>query len=473
MIQFLTNMIYSNKADDVACKSPSSKACLKPLKKKKISKKVVKSMSNRVIKSSMFMPYYDSSRSLTLFQLPNGKKLYFIASSTIVNQITQLEEASINPFTVRKQAYKFNQALLSGNPVAMSSISDQNYCKSQHKLFVSLAKEINLGDLNFPSQTISEGSISSFIIECTAKIYLPILLNVDANRIHCIMSDFEDLLQLLESATGKHGITFADYLNDEPKDYSNELEGKYLLLFHKIILQLKDTSTYTPSATSSSYQPELQSHRDTDISNSYKQHICNEILFLLRDSAILSVLETTFDVSGESVVIVNNILSWIDNMLNVTYTIVNFIVLLGSSRQPYDKEFYTSNLPKARALATMFMRHVTLPFSVCVDAETQETIQLEIGDILMLSNGNIDTTFGGQGRKCPSRPWSYIFMNQFLTHITTHYDIQSSLEAPPVRNRSGVKIVMPEYDDANDSWFWNKLSTRGIHLYPKQNKYEI
>jgi hypothetical protein len=36
MIQFLTNMIYSNKADDVACKSPSSKACLKPLKKKKI-----------------------------------------------------------------------------------------------------------------------------------------------------------------------------------------------------------------------------------------------------------------------------------------------------------------------------------------------------------------------------------------------------------------------------------------------------
>ena len=85
----------------------------------------------------------------------------------------------------------------------------------------------------------------------------------------------------------------------------------------------------------------------------------------------------------------------------------------------------------------------------------QNKIKFKTNDIIMMSNGNSDTIFGGSGRKCPSRVWSQKFMKNILNLILSKYDIIYTGSNPSC-----------DQSMSNKSWFWNKLSTKNVKLIP-------
>jgi hypothetical protein len=438
--------------------SSSITSLLVNLSQKNISSSALANLSSLTIKSSMYLTYYHPSRSFTCFNLPTNERLFFIVNSSLINQLTHLETSENNIFTKRVQSYQYNSSLLSSNPVSNPSLNHQNYVRNQHQLFVKLAQELDLSDITFPQQIVSDSNLVEFVINITAQVYLPMLLNIHPSRVPEIMTDFIKLLDLLELATGKHNITFQDYLDHKIVEYSDVMEQKYIRLFYRIVLKL--------TATDKIHDLEnLQFEQSATL-----EELCQVIITQLASSNLVSVLSSLMDSTNspgtQARVMVNNILSWLDNMLNVVHTLVNLIILIGQKNHGiYTKEFYISSLPNARALATMFMRHVLNPFQITKD--NGYPLQFRKGDIIMMSNGNSDTLFGGKGRKCPSRPWSYRFMSQMMELITTHYVIQytpSSANCFPSFSRSRTSV--PPQDSENNSWFWNKFSTKGVQLIP-------
>ena len=58
------------------------------------------------------------------------------------------------------------------------------------------------------------------------------LLNIESSRVPLILDHLIELLDLLEAATGKHKITFGDYLNDSSCEYDDLYERNYIPLFY-------------------------------------------------------------------------------------------------------------------------------------------------------------------------------------------------------------------------------------------------
>jgi hypothetical protein len=418
-------------------------------KVKKISAAEVNALSNVVIRSDMYLPYYERSKPYKVFELAGNMKLYFIKDSKMIHDLTTLETVEENVFTDRKQRHKYNQSLLNHNPVASASLHADSYLKEQHKLFISLVTgiESQINQITIPEMNprVKGREIVPFVIGCVAQCYLPMLLNVEKDRVPLLLTDFIVLLDTLEAATGKHKITFGDYLEaKENCTFSDKYEQQYIPLFHKIVLQLKNSSSQlTPSECSN------------------LEALSLEIIDILTpECPIIKVLSSQFDLKTESLVVVNNMLSWMDNMLNVVHTIVNFLILFSYQKKEtpqlvYSREYFQSHLPQARALATMFMRHCISDFEIA--SSEGQVISFHSGDILMMSNGNSDTVFGGNGRKCPSKPWSYIFVDKMMKHLTDRYDIT-------VAKKFTVTDHGIPNDPENDSWFWNKFSPEGISL---------
>eukprot|EP01040_Poterioochromonas_malhamensis_P014452 gene14452-15997_t len=411
MFQLLGKVFhYWNDCEEVAKKAP---------KVKKVNSAELRALKGTIIKSDMYLPFYEGSSPYKVFQLPTteAQKLYFIQDSKMIHDLIALETVEENTHTIRKQRHLFNQSLLERNPVSNSAMNASNYAKEQHKLFVSLAMgiETQIAQITTPSMfpsNIDDKSLIRFVIASTAQCYLPMLLNIESSRVPLILDDFIELLDLLEAATGKHKITFGDYLNDGSCEYDDLYERKYIPLFYKIIRTLKEGES-------------------CDLNLNDLDACSLEIINLLNASEcnILKVLFTQFGRLTDARIIVNNILSWLDNMLNVVHTIVNFLVIIAHETSVHEnpkdiltREYYQENLPRARALATMFMRHAISDFDVTDGDGT--VVHIRKDDILMMSNGNDDTVFGGEGRRCPSRPWSYIFVEKILHFILTNYEVK-------------------------------------------------
>jgi hypothetical protein len=499
MLQSVIRYIFPSESDH-SSNSSSAAATTAALLKKCSGKKItispqsLSSLNSQVIRSSMYLSFYNPERKLTCFTLPTRERLFFISSSTLIHQLTSLESQETNPFTRRVQSYQYNQLLLTSNPVSTSSLTKKNYAHSQHQLFVKLSQEINLDQITFPESDdpsdnnesrkktiIEDDELVRFVINLTAQIYLPMLLNVDPARVPLILDDFVELLSLLEIATGKHGVTFQDYLAHKAIEYSDLMEQQYIRLFYRIVLKL--TSPGQGEGEDVSLDQSLEDSEKIALSQELSlEDLCLEILSALSSSNLVGVLSTVMSPVTDARVMVNNLLSWIDNMLNVVHTIVNLLILIAQQNHgEYSQDFYQRSLCHARALATMFMRHVEAPFQIVKDNGC--ALQLRPGDILMMSNGNVDTTFGGKGRKCPSQPWSYLFMRRALELIATRYHITCTSPSPepvsascsgsiscvPSLRSASVKtktVAMPPQDTENNSWFWNKFSTKGVRLVP-------
>jgi hypothetical protein len=365
----------------------------------------------------MFLDFYNGNNTIFEFE---GKKLYFICSSNLINQICNLESNNNNPYTERKQFYLYNRALLNENPVSFSNISENSYIKEQYNLFIKLSRDISFD--NIKNENVNDNY--KFIIKCVSNNYLKVLLNFE--NIDNIQEDIIELLDILEEATGKHNITFKMYLENSKNEYSDIIEIKYIELFYKIVCKVKN--------------------KDLKI-NLNKEQICYEIINLIDECNIMTVLSKYL---SNPVIIVNNILSWIDNMLNIVHTIINMLILIGcSDDKSFNSVFYKNNITKARSLATMFMREVKEDFEI-IDKDI--SYKFKVNDIIMMSNGNNDTLFGGKGRKCPARSWSIIFMEKIINIIYDKYLI----ECKEIR-----------LDPNNNSWFWKKFDNRELKLILK------
>ncbi len=443
MFRLLGKVLRWNDSKELAKNAPQVK---------KVNATELRAIRGTIIKSSMYLPFYEESTPYKVFQLPTteNQKLYFIKDSKIIHDLIALETVEENTHTIRKQRHLFNQSLLERNPVSNSAMNASNYVKEQHKLFVSLAMgiESQISQITTPSMfpsKIDDKGLIKFIIASSAQCYLPMLLNIESSRVPLILDDFIELLDLLEAATGKHKITFGDYLNNSLCEYDDFYEKQYIPLFYKIIRTLKQGESYDPKLI------------DLDACSQEIINLLNET----NECNILKVLFSQFDRVIDARIIVNNILSWLDNMLNVVHTIVNFLVIIAHEtsvhQNPQDmltRDYYQENLPRARALATMFMRHAISDFDVTGSDGT--VLHIRKDDILMMSNGNDDTVFGGEGRRCPSRSWSYIFVKKMLHFILTNYEVK-------VKDQRGIVK-----DLENDSWFWNKFSTKGCFLIKKE-----
>mmetsp|Transcript_19766 Transcript_19766/g.21487 ORF Transcript_19766/g.21487 Transcript_19766/m.21487 type:complete len:358 (+) Transcript_19766:67-1140(+) len=337
MFQLLGKVFhYWNDCEEVVVKKALPKV-------KKVNSAELRALKGTIIKSDMYLPFYERSSPYKVFQLPTteNQKLYFIQDSKMIHDLIALETVEENIHTIRKQRHLFNQSFLDRNPVSNSAMNASNYAKEQHKLFVSLAMgiESQIAQISIPSiftPKIDDKSLIRFVIASTAQCYLPMLLNIESSRVPLILDDLIELLDLLEAATGKHNITFGDYLNDGSCDYDDMYERQYIPLFYKIIRTLREG--------------ESRDLHVTDLDN------CSlEIINLLNASEcnILKVLFTQFDRLTDARIIVNNILSWLDNMLNVVHTIVNFLVIVAHEtslhQNPKDlltREYYQENLSR-------------------------------------------------------------------------------------------------------------------------------
>lgn len=403
-------------------------------KPKNVSNVILQSIRREKITSNMYMNFYKTTNLYEVFQLQDRKNCYFIRDSKMIEELILFETSENNQYTKRKQRYKYNQSLLNGNPVSMSSLNSSSYLKQQHKLFFSLVRgiddQIQLINTNVNS-IHGKHQITRFIIDIVAQCYFPMLFNI--SNINIVLDELIELLNILEEATGKYHITFGDLdLDDCP--YDDTLEIQYLNAFLRLLKKLKyyDTDDYSPNSSAD-----------------LKTNLCNEILSLVDPKCnIMNVLLTQFNYTDDSVAIVNNMLSWIDNMLNVVYTVINFLLILADKNEVFNDDFCRHNISDAKSLATMFMRQALVDFDI-IDSNGN-IVSFHAGDIIMMSNGNDDMIFGGMGRRCPSKPWSYIFIKSLLKFITDNY-----------RLTLRGKLIK---DVEHDSWFWNKYSCNNFSL---------
>jgi hypothetical protein len=396
------------------------------MKKFSISDSTLQEIENKVITSDLLMIAYENSDEYTCIELPDSANIYFITSPTIINQITRIESYPENKNTIRTQIHTHNKRLLCKNPVSLSAIDSENYVKAQADFFLNLVDNIDVESIVFCSS--SENNIVDFVTSAVAQTYLANLLEVSPSQIVLSLDKIIELINLLERATGKYDITFGDFLMSKQEDLSKDIETQYIVLFYKLLCELKNGGQIDISIPDTSSQ-------------------CSEIVRMMTGSHILKVLTSVIDPICSADIVVNNMLSWIDNMLNIVHTVVNFIVL--NKNNDFNRQQYFANLPVAKALTTLFMRKVVSSFTV-------DSISFKAKDVIMMANSNIATVFGGSGRKCPSKTWSIVYMEKLLIHIFNQYLVVDTSD----ENEIECEII-------NTSWFWNKLDSSNTMLKMK------
>lgn len=376
---------------------------------------------NRIFTSNDYLWIYnlsDSVRTITL----GPKKIHFISDYTIMKKLIKLESAEHNDKTTRYQDYTYNYSLLRGNPVSSNILNKKSYLEFQRQFFIKESQNIDVNSVNLPISN----SVVNIVLSIISQIYLKILLNVDPNITYSHQEEFIDLLGLLEKSTGKHNITLKEFLyHDYIEDDSMEI--KYLKSFKRLMMKLRSLNKFEESND--------------------KIVICKDIMKLIgNDCKIVEVLLKEFE-EKDSLLIVNNILSWLDNVLNIVYTIVNIIVYY-SIHKTFNKQIYHEKFHEFRSLATFFMRKVVNDFEIDNDDKIHK---FNKDDCIMLNNGTKETVFGISKRRCPSSSWSYKIVYVISNLIIENYNITN-------------KTKVLKKCQLNKSWFWNKYSTNGLDI---------
>ncbi len=159
---------------------------------------------------------------------------------------------------------------------------------------------------------------------------------------------------------------------------------------------------------------------------------------------------------NEALSICFNLLSWIDNSLNIGNTLTNFVIYTAknhkTSQQNIDMEkLFESEFHHLRALATLFLRRVIKPFSIdTIVGGEKQTLQFNVNDPILITNAVKGHALGYAPRKCP---FSTHIIPSFLSYFFQRY--QAEIHGP---------IQLPA-DSA--SWFWNKLDSQHLVIKPR------
>jgi hypothetical protein len=333
------------------------------------------------------------------FQLNNtSPKVYFISNVETINKIVIFEKEDRNITTKRKLLFNTNVGLLDHNPVNQSEINNESYLLSQRELFKIMADDIDDVKYNLPLVTKFVGNeIRNLVLYLVVQNYFKKLFNISFKITH--MNTLISLLDSLEESSGKHNISLYDFLNQPELKYNE----KYIFIFNKLLCEIHNTHHL--------YGKEEE-----------------QIMILTKNTPIYNVLSKHIT---KSITIIRNMLSWIDNMLNIVNTIVNYLVTGG-----------TKSLYECNALGTLFMREVLMDFD-----------EYKKGDRLIMSTENL--MFGSRHRQCPSKPYSLLVLQQIILIIRRYYDIYY-IEQEDIKQ-----------DPSNKSWFWNKFTCDGCEILRK------
>ncbi len=402
-----------------------------------------------------------------------GKKIYFIANEDIANQIIALEGQEHNLHTNRRLLSAQNWFLLENNPVAAGDMHHHTYGRKQAALFqhaFERLQQLPETSVLLTNQQASDyvygDKAADLISNLLTQIYFQILFSsvspeypVDRKIQHQVNKHYyqiKDLYDKLEEHTGKYDLKAnlfirgnSPFKKDHPYTNIQTLEQ-----FYKVLCFL-----YNEPPLQCTHLGNHQSTRET---------VALRTVELLRknNSVVLPVFAPSLaqdldNVSPqEAINIIFNLLSWIDNSLNISNTATNFVIHIAEHYQNQHaidiNKLFADEVHNLRALATLFPRKVNRSFWVITTLESAEHgIHFKPGDIILITNSIKGHAFGYEPRKCPSRPYSVYILPEFLQYIFENY--HARYDAP--------SKLFP----SSASWFWNKLDVAPLVLEPVHN----
>ena len=380
------------------------------------------------------------------------KKIVFTANKSIQNELVSFEKKPTNESTTRVLLTGNNHRLLENNPVAANFLNDEhNYIEQQRAFFSVIASseefdtyvnKIFLAEK--PSQkALEEKEYNILIGKLFTQLYFQALFSnsdykeknssfIDDKIATNVGKHYPKILKLyeeIEKCTGKHGLTFGKLLNLAAEgEATPTMDDKKLIpLLYEIMCCIYDDK-YDSSITD-------------------EEAIAREIINLMQrhGARVLPVFEKLPNNINKCF----NLLSWLDNSLNIINTLSNYIVYIGEEKSATEKKNIKPGLilkliHEMRALATLFMREINPETRIILSFKGhKETIEMDNNSRIMMTNSIPGAVFGSFHRTCPSRDFSYRVIPSFLAQFFQHYTVSSN---PNEEAHSAGQ---------NISWFWN------------------
>ncbi|MGI2025986.1 hypothetical protein [Endozoicomonas acroporae] len=402
-----------------------------------------------------------------------GKRIYFIANADIANQIIALEGQEHNLHTHRRLLSAQNWFLLENNPVAARDMHHHSYGSKQAALFQQAFERLQ--QLPDTSVLLTNQQTSDFVYgekaadlisNLLTQIYFQILFSnvspqypVNRNIQQQVNQHYYPIKRLydqLEVHTGKYDLKANHFIHgnslfakDHPYTNIQTLEQ-----FYKVLCCLYDEPL----------MPSIHSGNQ----HSTRETLATRTVELLRknNAAVLPVFAPSLtqdleEVSPEEAInIIFNLLSWIDNSLNISNTATNFVIHIAEHHQNQHfidmHQLFADEVHNLRALATLFPRKVNRPFRVTTRSETEShQIHFQPDDMILITNAIKGHAFGYEPRKCPSKPYSVYILPEFLQYFFANYHARYAARSKLIPNST--------------SWFWNKLDVAPLVLEPAFN----
>ena len=399
-----------------------------------------------------------------------NKTIYFIANEDIANQVIAFEGQVHNLHTNRRLLTAQNWFLLENNPVAASDMHHHTYGTKQAALFQQAFERLQqLPDIsvllaNQPTPDfVYGGEAADLISNLLTQIYFQLLFSsvspeypVDKKiqqQVNRHYYQIKLLYDQLEAHTGKYDLKANRFIHGNSPFTKNHPYSNIQTLeqFYKVLCLLYD-------------EPQLPAINPRN-HQSIRETVAIKTVALLRKhhAAVLPVFAPSLTQDPdhvspqEAINIVFNLLSWIDNSLNISNTATNFVIHIAGHHQNQHlidmHKLFADEIHNLRALATLFPRKVSRSFRVTTTSETAEhSIHFKPGDTILITNAIKGHAFGYEPRKCPSRPYSAHILPEFLQYFFANYHARYD--------------VRPKVIPDSTSWFWNKLDVSPLVLEP-------
>ncbi|WP_257283908.1 hypothetical protein [Endozoicomonas sp. SESOKO1] len=398
-----------------------------------------------------------------------NKRIYFIANEDIANQVIALEGQGRNLYTNRRLLSAQNWFLLENNPVAAGDMHHHTYGRKQAALFqqgferLQQLPDISVLLANQPTPEFVYGTQAADLISnLLTQIYFQLLFasvspeypvdKIIQQQVNKHYYQIKRLYDQLEAHTGKYDLKANRFIQGNSPFAKNHPYSNIQTLeqFYKVLCLLYDESL----------SPDIPGNHQ-----SIRETVAIRTLALLRkhNAAVLPVFAPSLTQSldnvspQEAINIVFNLLSWIDNSLNISNTATNFVIHVAEHHQNQHlidmHQLFAAEVHNLRALATLFPRKVNRSFRVTTTSETAEhSIHFKPGDTILITNAIKGHAFGYEPRKCPSRPYSVYILPAFLQYFFENYHARYDVRSKLIPNST--------------SWFWNKLDVTPLVLEP-------
>lgn len=380
------------------------------------------------------------------------QKVVFTANPSVQDQLVGLETGSVNKFTSRQLHTDDNRRLLENNPVAANELDHQiNYVEEQRRFFSDIAADKDFNcyiDNLFPQNTqtrikLTEHEATTIVGEYFTQLYFQALFSnsntgfINETIAANVKKHYQEICKLyaeIEKCTGKYGLTFGKFQSSPASNNSSDNTGdsKLIPLLYHVICH-------------------IYGHNSSLNDEDTEETISKKIILLMKENnaRVLPVFNKLSDDTKTCF----NLLSWLDNSLNIINTLSNYVAHIHDNKSEQEQNQLISEhiidlLPKVRALSTLFMRKINPKATVSLRFEGfEEVINMDENYRVVMTNSMPGVVFGANPRKCPSRDFSHKLIPIFICNFFRHYAVDFS------QNLQSISQTQ--------SWFWNIIYSEG------------